>query len=84
MQPDTETQTSFELEEDMDCEFVKECFTTLGGFAKYNFMKDKPDILHTFYGVSAMSLGQKQPGIKEIEPTLAIPKWTYDAFLKAN
>ena len=52
------------MDEEADCAFVKECFTKLGGFAKYNFMKDKPDVLHTFYSVAAMGLGQKEPSIK--------------------
>ena len=84
MQPEGESYTPFEVDEETDCAFVKECFTPLGGFAKYNFLKDKPDILHTYYGVSAMALGQRQPGIKEIEPSLAIPKCSYDAFIEAN
>ena len=69
------------MDEEADCAFVKECFTKLGGFAKYNFMKDKPDVLHTFYSVAAMGLGQKEPSIKEVEPLLAIPKEAYEAFI---
>ena len=72
------------MDEEVDCAFVKECFTPYGGFAKFNFMKDKPDILHTFYSVGAIALGQKEPSIKEIEPLLAIPKESYDAFIQSN
>ena len=72
------------MDEEVDCAFVKECFTPYGGFAKFNFIKDKPDVLHTFYSVAAMGLGQKEASIKEIEPLLAIPKESYDAFIQTN
>ena len=72
------------VDEEVDCAFVKECFTPYGGFAKFNFLKDKPDVLHTFYSLAAMSLGQKEDSVKEIEPLLAIPKDTFDAFIEAN
>ena len=69
------------LDEEIDCAFVKECFTPHGGFAKYNFLKDHPDVLHTFYSVAALSLGRQEASIKEVEPLLAIPKESFDAFM---
>jgi geranylgeranyl transferase type-1 subunit beta len=65
-----------------DARFLEECFTPFGGFSKYNFIK-KPDILHTFYSVAALSLACKE-GFQRINSKLAIPESKYLEFINAN
>ncbi len=46
------------VDETVDEEFLYECFTVKGGFAKYQWLKDKPDFLHNFYSLCALSMSQ--------------------------
>jgi prenyltransferase beta subunit len=59
------------VDKEADQLFLNECFTKFGGFSKYNFSK-RPDILHTFYSVCALSLSEKY-GFKKINSSFAIP-----------
>jgi len=57
-------------DQEIDRSFLYECYTTKGGFAKYPYLKNAPDFMHTLYSICALSLSQQSLGYKEEVPTL--------------
>jgi len=50
-----------------NCDYIAQCqHLGYGGFMKYEFMEDRPDILHTFYSVASLAITKNSTQISNI------------------
>ena len=71
------------IEGKRNTEYLDSC-KSLGGYMKFEWLKDRPDIHHTFYSLASLSLSDPESELEQFEPLLAIDMVSYRSLFNSD